>query len=325
MKTNLTRNFFNKLALCIPACFFLICSAAMAQEVFVSGFQIPEVQGYLRGYELDGSFVGSTPTPLVSSLETDGSRIFAGAGTDVLQFDRFGNPAGTFASVTGGGINATIPLLGTDSANNVYVAFNGFNQNPRTSFRLDSIGNVNESFSHPDLVFPTGIDATADGTTWISNGANVGIGDRLFSFDGNGNFLADYALPEVDNLSSIAIIDSSHELVVADSGLDALHFYDISSGSPEFVETISAGDVTIDVFIDQSTNRIFGIGTEGGFEIDRDGNILAGYPVPAPGEFQIATGIVAFTSIPEPGSLVVLLAGGAMAPGLRRRNRVRCS
>lgn len=293
---------------------------ATAQVVFTAGdeFENGSFVGSLNEFEIDGMLVERTPSPTDSffSLATDGSRILAGSGLSLVEFDLFGNRLGVFANVPEGGPNSMTALLETDEAGSVYVSFAGFQSAPRTSFRLNSSGIITQTFSNPGLVFPVGIDADADGTTWILNGAAVGVGNRLFAFSPNGVLQNEFALPEVDNATSIAISETLEELYISDFAGDALHVYDISSGSPIFSQSIATPTRPTGIFIEPNTDRIFGTSFfEGGFEVDRNGNLLNEYVFG--GQPGSTSDIVAF--VPEPGSGTLMVIGGLAALASRRR------
>ena len=159
---------------------------------------------------------------------------------------------------------------------------------PRTSFRIDPDGNITGVFAHPDLVFPHGIDATANGDVYIVNSAAVGVGNKLFKFGPDGAYIDDFAIFEARHPSDIAIDEIREELYIADE-LHSIHVYDLASGTPIFSATIPMpGKYVFDVFIEPISGRIFGtyiippfVST--GFEVSREGEVIHLYledPVP---------------------------------------------
>lgn len=263
------------------------------------------------------------------SLATDGASLFVGEFAGAIERYNFhGGYLGEFADVSGlAGANARGQNLETDAAGSIYVNFGGQSSLPRTSFRLDASGSVAQSFSHPELVFPRGIDAAANGDVYILNNAGAGVGNRIFRFSANGAHVDDFAIPEVDNPSDIAINEANGELYVADGSGNAVHVYDISFGMPAYLDTLALPGHGSDVFVEPRSGRIFGSYftvenkpvlhvRDVGFEVSRDGALVTHFVEDAPSQFQTVAGLVAV--VPEPaGAVLVTIAAGLT--WLRRR------
>ena len=258
------------------------------------------------------------------SLTTDGTNLYiAKFGRVISRYCLDGIPLEKFADVRGmAGASPKIPILESDVAGSVYASFVGQSSQPRTSFRLDQDGNISESFSHEDLVFPRGIDAAVNGDVYILNSAAVGVGNRLFIFNSNGTFVSDYSIPNTVSLSDIAINEVAEELYIADEFDDSIHVYDILSGVPIFGSTLSVPGRASDVFIEPISGRIFGTyysvvreGTSGflqytGFEMSRNGSLLNLYVEDTAPRDQSVRNIVAVV-LPEPTSaLLIFVAFG---------------
>lgn len=271
-----------------------------------------DLRGEFHVYEEDGTLLDVLDAPDVrsgSSLATDGTSLFvAEFGQAIEKYALDGTYLGQFADVSAmAGNSPGSHTIEADLAGNIYSVFAGNGSAPRTSFRLSPDGTVLQAFAHPSLVFPRGIDAAGDGTVYILNSAAVGIGNRLFEFDPNGNHIANHAIPAVSNPSDMAINELTQELFIADFFGDAIHVYDIAGATPEFLITIPTPDNTNDVFVEQSTNRIFGTYTDvagdfrlTGFEVGRDGTILSTFDDPFPADESIRS----LVAIPSPSTLI---------------------
>lgn len=255
-------------------------------------------------------------TRLGLSLTTVGTGLLvAEFGGAINRYDLAGNFLGQFSDVSRlAGSYPNRQSLESDVAGNVYTTFGGQSSAPRTSFRLDQVGNISGTFSHTNLVFPSGIDATASGDVYILNSANVGVGDRLFKFNAGGEYLGSFPLPETVTPYDIAINEITDELYVADTHAQSMHVYDISSGAPIFsTSRMTPGLSTVDVFVEQMSGRVFGTyykfldpGLYTGFELSKDGTLSTLYK--DNGEFPVVSvqSIVAVV-VPEPATALLLL------------------
>ena len=231
------------------------------------------------------------------ALATNNDVIFVGEYQGAInRYDLQGNFLGQFADVsrlagpnTIGDFGPCGQSIETDVAGNVYSTFQGFQSDPRTAFRLDQSGAISETFSHPNLVFPTGIDADANGNVFILQGTS---GKRLFEFDSSGNYVNDYELPATISPSDIAINEETNELLMYDRsdiiGAGSVHVYDLSTRPPVMVDTLPVPEMAIEVFVEQVSGRIFvatlDLGPPGtfvfrsdGFEVSREGELVASY------------------------------------------------
>jgi|GEM_PF-4356003 len=257
----------------------------------------------LDRYALDGNPSGSSSqTQLLSSLTLLGDRLLGGSPTGILEYDLSGNFVGDFG-VLPSNDRESFPFLESDVAGNAYVSYRG-----PPGFRLDSAGNITQTYSVPNVRSIAGIDAASDGTTYI-------LGDRLddnrlFVFDSMGTLLDDFEIAETDTPREIAINESLEELYIGSEFPGDIHVYDISTSVPRFTETIPfPGEQLVGIYVDQETDRIFGtMFRNGGFEVDRDGTILNTYPLQmGTGAIPTNSDIVAF--IPEPESLNLMAYG----------------
>lgn len=258
------------------------------------------------------------------SMTAYGTNLYvAGFGGPINRYDLQGQFLGQFADVHAiAGSRPGDQRLETDSQGNVYISYAGQLYESRTSFRLNSDGSVSASFSHADLVFPSGIDATTTGDVYIVNSANVGIGDALFRFSADGQYLGNFSIPETEHPSDIAINEEANELYIADWMGKSINIYDISNGVPIFRAELPTPGNTSDVFVEPKSKRIFGTyritSYYAGFEISRGGDLIATYVEDAvPGE-QRVLGIAAVAFIPEPASALLLVTS---IVGLCLRNR----
>ena len=259
---------------------------------------------------------GLPESTLGLSIATDENSLFiAGFNQGINRYDLDGTFLGEFADVRDlAGPSPRIPILETDALGHVYIAYAGQSSLPRTSFRLAADGSISQSFSHEDLVFPRGIDASANGDVYILSSG--GGPDRLFKFDSEGVFADVFFLTGTDNPSDIAINEETNELFMSDEFDMSIHIYDLSSGAPQYKESLPVPGYTIDVFIESTTGRIFGsffsrVSEEGstfynyrGFEIARNGSIQSYYLEGGDPQEYGVRGVVAI-AIPEPSSMLL--------------------
>jgi hypothetical protein len=299
-------------------CFLVAAFAAKAEPLSV--FSVPLLQGSLRSelyrFDENGTLEKRWDIPesdCSCELATDGTSLYIGepgegfpgepAGA-INRYDLSGRFLGQFADVSDmAGPEPNFQRLETDAAGNVYAAFGGQSSMPRTSFRIDPDGNITGMFTHPDLVFPDGIDATANGDVYILNGSAVGVGNRLFKFSSDGTYIDKFLIPGTKNPADMAIDEIWEQLYVADER-GGIHVYDLTSGTPIFSATIpTPGDLVFDVFIEPISGRIFGVhlgqlfpGTGGGgegFEVSREGDVINLYIEDADPRENSIGGIVA--------------------------------
>jgi hypothetical protein len=279
----------------------------------------------LYQFNSDGSVKqrwSATESPGASTLASVGSSLLlAERGDLAIQFgaiDRYdlnGMYREAFANVSSmAGMTPGEQQIESDSTGRLYTAFSGFDGQPRTSFRLGHDGTIEVQYTHVDLVSPTGIDATANGEVYIVNGGFPEGAIRLFKFAADGTYLDDFAIPQVVAPADLAINEATEELFIADSFGQAIVVYDLSSGSPSFIDRLPMPRLPVDVFVEPTTGRIFGADqdlpidfmgrfiTYSGFEISRGGEITTIFLEDASPREQTIRGIVAI-AVPEPGSL----------------------
>jgi hypothetical protein len=226
-------------------------------------------------------------TRAATTAASIGSSLFLGEGSGAIErYDLNGVYRGTFANVSSlAGPMSVLHSLESDSANKLYAVFGGSTAGPGKSFRLGPNGRIEAQYSHVDLIFPSGIDATANGDVYIATGTARGLGPRLFRFSADGAYLADFAIQQVEHPAQFAINETTNELYIADQFGDAIVVYDLSSDSPSHIDTLEMPSTPLDVFIEPTTGRIFGSGfyrltdvmgnfaANTGFEITRDGKL----------------------------------------------------
>ena len=332
------------------AAFFLVSASpldAVPVTVFGVGYQLGAgLPTELYRFHEDGAMEQEwnlADSRQSTTLTTDGASLYVGEFSGAIErYDFQGNYLGQFADV--GSLAGTMPtatLLEVDAAGSLYAAFGGFRSAPRTSFRLNQNGAVTATFSHVDLVFPSGIDSTASGDVYIVNSAGVGVGVRLFKFNAAGTYLGDFALPNAQNPADIAINEVTGELYVADEFDDSILVYDVLASVPIFKARLEAPGAATDIFVEPSSGRIFGsystLETDAmgiylkntGFEISRDGDVLNLYVVDAPAREQRVRSLVAIKVPEPPRALVIMLIAGCYLAGrqskfaLPRRRRGR--
>jgi hypothetical protein len=304
-----------------------IHSEALAQPLAVFGvdYTAQTLEGNLQRFTETGLYLGKQSLPETHyglSLATDGTSLFVEEfGGAINRYSLDGVFLGEFADVhQEAGDHRTPPNLETDLAGNVYSAFRGFASEPRKSFRMDNDGNVTGAFQHDDLIFPNGIDATSNGDVYILNSAFVGVGERLFRFSADGQYIADYPLAGMENSSDMAINEATNELYIADEFGYAVNVYDLSSGAPALVDQLSTPRSPTDVFVEPTSGRIFGTFFEvlsngqefyesnAGFEISRAGDLITTYLDGPPTGRHAIRSIVAIP-IPELHSVSLAIIG----------------
>jgi hypothetical protein len=294
----------------------------------------PQLQSELYQFSEDGQMATRWNLPQSragGSIATSGNILYvAEYGGAIERYDLAGGFVGQFANVSGqAGITPTGQYLETDLNGHFYSAFDGFQSNPRTSFQIDQAGNVLQTFSHPDLVFPSGIDANANGDVYIVNSGGT-TGERLFRFTSGGAYISDYAIPQAVNSQDIAIDETRGTLYIADEFGSSVLKYDLSSGAPVFTTSLPVPGSAIDVFVEPISGRIFGAlytrETDStvlpflkfvGFELT--GNSVTLFTENAIPTRQTVMGIVAL-AIPEPSSGALIAMSSSILLLRRRRS-----
>ena len=280
--------------------------------VFVTNEALPgdgsTLTRFDQGSETYG--VGAGPSTLFQGVTVlNGQVLVADYFSDVIQkFSLNGTHLGTFASYT----NAT--YVESDSAGNVYATAGGTGIVPT---RFDSAGLATDTFTHVDLTLARGIDADVAGNVYVADPTN-----GLFKFASDGTFLNNISLGAI-NPRDMAIDESADLLYLADSN-DATHgvkIFDISGLTPSLTGSMATpADSYIQGihFAAESSNiLVTDLGANSndprGLEFSPGGVLLEEYrPTGVILAFDIAT------YVPEPSSLVLLVAG-MFGVGLRRR------
>lgn len=276
----------------------------------------PMLQGQLYQYNENGPLeqrwdIQRNPNP-VSMTNVGTSLYVSGFGSGIInRYDFNGSFLGEFADVTSSaGRPLNLSRLESDAAGSVYAAFGGWGFPPKTSFRFSQNGNISATFSHLDLRYPAGIDASASGDVYIVDGQRSSV----FKFNSSGSFINVFSLSASSSPSDIAINEVSEEMYVADDIGHSIDVYDISRGAPTYRESFPMPGNVVDVFVEPNSGRIFGSYLDGAFsvfEMSQDGTLTNQYYSFG----SNATSIVA-VAIPEPLSLqLVLIAAGVCLSG----------
>ncbi|MCO6456926.1 MAG: Ig-like domain-containing protein [Pirellulaceae bacterium] len=252
-------------------------------QVFVVAQDSVSDSGILRFSET-GTFetnFGGTSN-ILRTMATNGTDLFVGnfSSNHVLRYAPDGSFLGTFVDTTGQlGSGADIAKVEFDGAGNLLVTPSGFQSNARTSRRYNSSGSTTASFSHPNLVFPNGIDADAAGNVWIVNSAAVGVGNQLFKFSPTGTFLGQFSIiGQVNSPNDLAIDEANGILYVGDEfgGTSGIKRYNISSGTPVFQGSVTTPSLSgvLGISYDPASGHLFATDSGGAIEITTSGSLV---------------------------------------------------
>ncbi|GMW02238.1 MAG: hypothetical protein AMXMBFR84_33740 [Candidatus Hydrogenedentota bacterium] len=256
-----------RVTLCLTA--LVLCIRVFAaDEVFVTG---ENGSGNYKTYAFTstGTFVNETapPSSLVTTITTSGVNALVGnyGALKILTHNTSNVNVGTFATISAasmgtGGVIA-VNKIEVDAAGSVYICPTGFSSNPRTSLRYTSGAVLSQSFTHANLVFPSGIDADASGNVYIVNSAAVGVGDVIFKFQSNGTFLGTTDINSLGiNPSDLAIDEASNVLYLSNEsgGTSAIRKFNIAGALPVHVGTISTPGLSgaVGLSFDPSTGNL---------------------------------------------------------------------
>jgi hypothetical protein len=230
---------------------------------------------------------------------------------EIQRFEPDGSYIGPFAT------SILSTFLESDSNQNVYTTPSSlgpiFGVNYAT--RFNSAGAVTGTFSHPNFSHLEGIDADAAGNVYIVEGEVFPTPDRLYKFAPDGTFLNSIPLG-FTSAADLAIDEVGNRLFVADqfgAGL-GIKVFDISGAIPiltgSVVTPVSANIFGVDYAAESgnilATDFGAGSGDPRGLEISPLGVLLAEY---RPTSVDSAWDITTFSTIPEPGSMVLMLLG----------------
>lgn len=301
----------------LAGCVAMLCCSnsvfAQSDIVFMTADKLPNLTSYLYRFDagVQSFEVNSGGNPAYQGLTVTGGRVLVAdyIGEAIQSFSPDGTYLGAFASVL------DPAFLESDSSGNVYVASALSGSIAR---RYDSSGALSQSFSHPNLTSPRGIDADAFGNVYVANGNEV-----LFKFAANGTFIGSFPLG-ITNVNDISIDEAGGRMIVADEfSASGIKIFDISIPVPANIGSIvtPANSSIVGVHYAAESGNIFGVDigfldTARGFEYSPGGALLHTYlPTNAGVAFDIATYVV-----PEPASAALMLvAVGACGVGRRRR------
>lgn len=226
------------------------------------------------------------------------------------QIQRFA-PDGTYFGPFASSILAT--FLESDSNGNVYTTPYSlgpiFGVNYAT--RFNSAGVVTGTFSHPSINQYTGIDADTNGNVFVVGSS--GDSSSLYKFASNGTFLN--SIPVAASARDVSIDEVNNRLYIAhEFDAPGIQIYDISAAIPFFSGAIAtpAGSNIVGIHYASESGNILatdfgaGSGDPRGLEFSPTGTLLAEY---RPANAELAWDITTFVVIPEPSSLILLLAG----------------
>jgi hypothetical protein len=298
--------------------------AEFASHVFMvdtdvaAGF-VDGIQRFDRAGTFETRF-GIDTNATYTSVTTDGKDLFVanfrsneirkygpnGSSLGAIAISAFGNPIGKIEIDAAGSIYATRGQTATVDA-----------------VRLNPDGSVSQTYSHPSLTHGNGIDADADGTTWVRQSNNT-----LYKFSANGVFLSSYNVFQTPgNGQDLAIDEVRQILYLGHGGPGSVSRYDISTGVPIFLgsfqTTIPSNHEIAGVFVEPQTGHVFAVdfGLPGdhavGFEFAVDGTLLHTYSSNVTGW---ASDIVA-VAVPEPSTVVLITFAAIAAVGFIRRRR----
>lgn len=278
---------------------------------------------------LDEFSVPGVGTVFASTIAASGSVFYVGdfEQQHILKYSNIGASQGVFAALPPG-VFGTTDILGsgtieTDVVGNVYAAKGGFSSRPRTSVRFDVNGNITQTFSHPSLVFPDGIDADANGNVYIIN-----RGDVIYKFAPTGTFLGTLSIPEVDDGIDLAIDEANKVLYIADDFDDqfGVKAYNIGTASltfsrryatPSSARGLSYSDITHRLYVALTSPTVFGPTT--GIELATDGTITNVYD---PSTRQVMDLVFV---IPEPASSILVVGTALICYAFRLRPNIEPS
>jgi hypothetical protein len=152
-------------------------TAGQSLSVYEVGFRTlgSSTKTDLYRFQDDGSMVSQRSLPDTRqgvSMTTYGGKLYVAELSGAInEYDLSGAFLAHFADVTAQtGIVSSSPRLESDSTGGLYAAFNYPDSRP--SVRLDPNGNISQTFSHPNLNFPKGIDAAANRDVYILRASN---------------------------------------------------------------------------------------------------------------------------------------------------------
>jgi len=274
-------------------------------------------------FSLDGTFLASSQGPApnyYTSITAQGGSLYVSDYEGMIeQFNASGHYIGQFADVGADLLGSLTGNLDCDSRGNLYVHNMGSHSEPRNAGRYDlASGDLTQTYSHPDLVFPCGIDADAAGNVYVVNSAAVGVENRVYKFSPDGALLGAFAPDFIDSPADLAVDEENEVLFVSDEfgGANAVHAYSLADSSfGVHIKTISvpAVDWAVGLHYEPLLGHLFitssspSPGSSAAYEIDTDGNVIHTYQLP---ELTLVLDVV---YVPEPATLSLLALSGLVA------------
>lgn len=313
------------------ACLILIAAPTVAAQQ-ISFYEIgygPDGVSKLVHFDNNGVMISERKIPETESVASaalhDGTIYVDAAVGLITEYDLSGNYLDQFPNVASqAGNSLGNPDLESDAAGNIYADFGGEDAEPRTSFRLDRTGAVSQTFSHPDLRFPTGIDAAANHDVYVVTGTANANGDKLYRFNAAGTFVASYPLPQPTDPFDLAIDEARNDLYVADEYNKSIFKYDISSGAPVFLGSIPLPRYPTSIYVEPSTGDLFGLlygivfGDTPAFHFSQSSGTLNLFY-----SDSIVPGAIVAVAVPEPDVASLVLVLGISRVMFRRKRTSR--
>lgn len=241
-------------------------------------------------------------TTFATDIEVVGKYIYlAEFDGSIQKYSRGGQHQRTFTDLSSrAGARTNFQHLSSDLAGSLYSAFSGSSGTSRTSFRMSESGSVLATYSHPDLVFPDGIDAAMTSDVYIANGSANGAGRRVYRFRQNGSFINSYPLPEPSHVASLEIDEFRSRMYICDSFAGSILAYNIATGVPVFTGTLPALPGISSICVEPLSGRLFADYGSQALEIALDGS----------GAHVVAQGVGNMRALdvyvlPEPASLTL--------------------
>jgi hypothetical protein len=245
---------------------------------------------------------------LVADYTSDRIQRFSPTGTLLSPFVLFDSPT----------------YLETDNVGNVYATQIGGTTPIATATRFNSAGTITGTFQVPSTFSLGGVDADADGNTYI---IKKSASAEIVKFDSAGTLLN--STPVLTGADDVSIDEVGKRMFIANetNSASSILIYDISGAAPVFTGSIAGppGSVLVGVSYTPGSGNIlaadFGLRTTGldmprGYEFSPSGVLLRTY---IPTSAQFAFDIIAY-QVPEPSTILcIAMALPGMAFVRRRR------